>query len=193
MIRRQTTQDLGSDRSVIKSRRRNDHDQQQAQAVNDDVTLHPGDLLAAIMTPRTPDLAPLDRLAVDRGDPRCRVVASGDPDLSDQGVLDLVPGAVVPPVSEVVVDGALGGEVVGEHIPLATSPVDVEDGVEDFPHIHLPRPPGLLRGDERLDDGPLGIGQVRRVGLAHRRVPNRWCVGRTSFHRLNLGLDRVPG
>src|SRR5439155_14948169 len=79
-------------------------------------------------------------------------------------VVDLVEGAVLPPPVEVPPDGALGGQIAGQVTPLAAGAEDVEDGVEDVPHVGLARPPAAGLGREmRLDPFPLGIGDVARV------------------------------
>ena len=132
--------------------------------------LHAADLLAPVVAPLAADLGPLDRLAVDARGPRLGLMPGGLADLTPQGVHHVLPGAVVAPLGEVVVDGALGREVVRQHVPLAARTVDVEDGVEDLSHVHLPRPSGEIDGDERLDQGPLVVTEVGRVGLAH------WCM-----------------
>ncbi len=80
-----------------------------------------------------------------------------------------------------VVDGALGRQVVRQHIPLAAGAVEVEDSVEHLTHVDLPGPADFVDGDQRLDDGPLLIGQVRGVGLTHRGVLRRRRMVRTSW------------
>src|SRR5664279_2853616 len=48
-------------------------------------------------------------------------------------VVDLVQGAVVPPLVEVPPDRAPGREVLGDVSPMAAGAEDVEDGVDDVP------------------------------------------------------------
>ena len=67
----------------------------------------------------------------------------------------------------------LAREVVREHVPLAAGAGQVEDGVEDLPHVDLAGPPDVEDGDQRLDDGPLLVGQVGGVGLTHRGMLRR--------------------
>ena len=111
-------------------------------AVHHDMPLPPRDLLAPVVAPLAADLGPLDRLAVDAAGARARARRPASPDLPPQGVHDRLPGAVVAPLAEVVVDGALGREVVRQHVPLAAGAVDVEDGVEDLAAC---RPHGACR------------------------------------------------
>ena len=78
----------------------------------------------------------------------------------------MLPGAVIPPGGEVFVDGALGWEVVGEHVPLAARAVEVEHGVDDFSHIGGPRSSaGLSVGDNEGEEFPLFVGEVAGVRL----------------------------
>src|SRR6185503_3216163 len=79
----------------------------------------------------------------------------GDPHLPARGVEHRLPGAVVPPPLEVGEDGALGREVVRQHVPLAAASGLVEDGVEDLPDLDIPGPSQGRDGDQRLQDGPL--------------------------------------
>ena len=77
---------------------------------------------------------------------------------------------------EVAPDGALGGEVAGEVTPLAAGAEDVEDGVDDVPHVGLAGPPAGVDGrDVRLDQGPLPVGEVTGVVV--------------RFHPLSTSLD----
>src|SRR4051794_21194475 len=86
-----------------------------------------------------------------------RQTRRGGSDLPTQGVEDRLPGAVGLPLLEVVVHGALGRQVVREHVPLAAGAVEVEDGVEHLPHLDLAWPSRRIDGDQRLDDDPLII------------------------------------
>ena len=58
----------------------------------------------------------------------------------------------------------LGGKSTGQVAPLASGAEDVEDGVEDVPHVGLAGPPAAGFGREvGLDQGPLGVGEVAGV------------------------------
>ncbi|MBV8074794.1 MAG: recombinase family protein, partial [Planctomycetaceae bacterium] len=164
----QLTQDLGGERLVIGRGDRDHDDQQQPQGVHDDVSLPPGDLLAPVGAPLVGDLGRLDGLAVAAPGAGRRLLPGGDPHLPTQGVEDLLPGAVGLPLGEVVGNGALGRQVVGEQIPLAAAAVEVEDGVEHLPHVDRAGPADGVDGDQGRDDFPLLVGQVGGVGLTHR-------------------------
>ena len=88
-------------------------------------------------------------------------------DLAAEGIVDLFPQATTPPAVEVIAHRALGGEVMGQFVPLAAVGQEVEEGVEDLPQIGLPRRTGWHGGwQQRLEDGPLFVGQITGVGLA---------------------------
>jgi hypothetical protein len=87
-----------------------------------------------------------------------------------QGVVDGLQGAVVPPLVEVAPDGALGREVLGQVTPLAPRAEEVEDGIDHIPEVGLAGPPAGVNRDERLDQGPLLIGDV--AGILISSHPN---------------------
>ena len=127
----------------------------------------PSDLLAPVIPATVGDLGRLDRLAVDARDARIGVVTTGGADLPPQGVEDRLPGPVGLPLGEVVIHRALGRQVVREHVPLAPRTGEIEDGVEHLPHVVGPRPSHTINRDQRLDNRPLFVGQIGRVGLTH--------------------------
>src|SRR5262249_49966201 len=83
---------------------------------------------------------------VDAGGGAWRVGLLGRADLAAQRVVDLVEGAVVPPLVEVTPDGALGREVPGKEAPLAAGAQDVEDGIDHVPQVGLARPAAWVDG-----------------------------------------------
>src|SRR5271166_4460561 len=109
----QLTQDRRRRRPIVDRGRRDHHRQEQPQRIKGDVPLPPADLLAPVVALLTTDLGGFDRLAVDVGDLGRRFAPRGHPDLGTQGIDDPLPGAVVAPLGEVVIDGALG-------LPIAT-------------------------------------------------------------------------
>jgi site-specific DNA recombinase len=164
----QSAQDLRRDRAVVGRGYAHQDHHQQTQGVDDEMTLPPGDLLAPVVPPTVGDLGGLDRLAVDAPGAGVGVTTLGHAELLPQGVEDLLPGAVGLPLGEVVIHRALGRQVVREHVPLAPRACEVEDRVEDLPHVDFPRPSYPVDGDQRLDDRPLIVAQIGGVGLTHR-------------------------
>ena len=90
----------------------------------------------------------------------------GDAHLDPQAIVELFPQAVPAPGAEVIEDGGLGWNVLGQHAPLAPGAVEREDGVEDGSARVLDGPPaGLGLGNERLKALPSEIGEVTGIGL----------------------------
>src|SRR4029079_4570562 len=84
-----------------------------------------------------------------------------------QGVVEGRPGAVVPPLLEVVVNGPPGREVVGQSPPGTAMSAAVEDGIEDLGEVGFSGPPARLgRWGQGLEDGPFGVGQIAGVWFA---------------------------
>ena len=81
-----------------------------------------------------------------------------------QQIVNRLVSAVVTPLGEVVVRGALGRQIMRQIVPLHTGPALVTDGVDDLPHRIAAlmaadrRVRGLPRRDHRLDQRPLRIG-----------------------------------
>lgn len=99
-----------------------------------------------------------------------------DADLLPESRVDLLPGAVQPPVAKLAVGGLPGREVVREHPPRPAGAEVVEDGVHDAPEFGGGGPAALLGAgfgfrEERLQPLPLVVRQVGRVGFAaHDRL-----------------------
>ena len=90
-----------------------------------------------------------------------------DPDTFAQGSVQVLPGAVLRPLVEVVAHCAPIRELPGQQPPLAAGPFQVEQAVDHPPQADRARPPGshrpLRRGQQRLQQRPLGVGQVGRI------------------------------
>src|SRR5919108_6312664 len=69
-----------------------------------------------------------------------------------------------------VIDRALGQQIMRQHVPLTTAPVQIKKRVEDFPHVDLTRVPSAWtrfgRWDQRCHDGPLFVREIRGVLLS---------------------------
>src|SRR5262249_1166975 len=133
--------------------------------IHGDVPLAALDLLVHVGPALLAAFAGGDRLAVDAAGAGGRLALLLAADLLPQRVVDLLQGAVVPPLVEVAPDGALGREVLGQVAPLAAGPHDVEDGVEHVAHRGRAGPAAGVHRDQGLDQGPLLIGQVAGVSL----------------------------
>src|SRR5207302_8545657 len=103
------------------------------------------------------------------GGARRRLPTGPDAGPLAQGIEDLLPGATGVEPLEVVVDGLPGGEVVGQGAPGAALAGAVEQGVDDPTHVGragTTARPG--RRNQGFEDGPLGVGEVARVGFGCR-------------------------
>src|SRR5262245_30507516 len=128
--------------TIIKPRTGNEHGQSQAQRIDQQMPLTPLNLLAAIISPlRTSHLGGLDRLTINaHGTARGCAPRSRTGPLA-QDLDHLGPCPIIAPLDKVVIDRTLGQHIVRQHIPLAATAIQVEQCIQDFPHIDLPRAP----------------------------------------------------
>jgi hypothetical protein len=127
-------------------------------------------LAAGIPALRTAYLGGLDRLTIDADRARRGLTSRGHARLFASRRDHLAPGAVVTPWGQGVIDGALGEEIMGQHIPLTPTPLEISYRVEDFPPIDLARASSALarlgRREQRFHEGPLLVRQVRWIILS---------------------------
>ena len=167
---RDLREQLRSGRAIVEARSRDQHRDQQTERIGQQMPLPSLDFLAAVVAPLFPaDLGRLHRLAVDAGRAGGRFAASCDADLRPQRVDQLLPRAVVAPLGEVVVDRALGEQVVRQHVPLATAAIDKQNRVDDLAQIALPRTPEAVRAIRRQQwrkKAPLFVREIRGISFA---------------------------
>src|SRR5215207_723831 len=127
------------------------------------------DLLATVVTALfSPYRGRLDRLRIHHSCAGLRIPFQANPEVFAESPVDLLPGTVYAPFSEVVVDGGPPREVMGKHAPLATALQEVEDGVQDLTKIVGPRSSVSFGGGQvGLDVAPFSVGKIRRVRLSH--------------------------
>src|ERR1700746_2739142 len=106
--------------------------------------LAPLDFLASIVAPGlAPDLCGLYRLTVDTrsagGGLSPRFPAHPLP----QGSQYLGPGPIITPLCKIVIDAAFRQQVMRQHLPLAATPIQIQERIEDLSHIKLPGPTSL--------------------------------------------------
>ncbi len=133
----------------------------------------------------------LHALAIDARRARRLFAAGRDADLRSQSVHHLLQSLIVTPLGEVVVGGALGGQVVRQHVPplrASRSPLDNDSAlaVDCERTVTLltthNRPPSLIRGRGELaggqaswlaalvlDGGPMAMNNLRER-FARRRA-----------------------
>jgi hypothetical protein len=159
--RLQRLQDVGSGYRIVEGGTADKDDQQQPPDIDTDVAFAALDFLAAILATLATLFGRLHRLTIDTrstggGLLRGRLLFAN---LGAQCLHHLWPRAIVSPRRKVCIDGALGQQIVWQHVPLAPCAVEVQDSVDDCAHVHRSRSPAGLRwGKKRLQDMPLIIG-----------------------------------
>lgn len=79
-------------------------------------------------------------------------------------MMDALQRAVPVPQVEIVVDRALGRKVLGQPLPLAARPQNVEDGVEHLADIDLAPAPAALGGwDQRRGQRPFRVRHIAGI------------------------------
>lgn len=137
------------------------HHEKQANAVDQDVTLAPIDLLTSVEPPLVADFGALDRLAVNDRRAGLSLASLRQPGKFPQLLVDLLPQSVLLPAAEVVVNGRPRSEVRGKVAPLTSGLDHVEDRVDQFAEGMLARSsPFRCLGEEIIDESPLRIGEV---------------------------------
>jgi len=84
------------------------------------------------------------------------LATSGPTGLRSQVVVQLLPGAVVAPTTEVGPGRAPRDEVTRDHPPLSATPGHVTDGIDDGAQVGARPAKRFGHGQERLQDRPLG-------------------------------------
>jgi len=140
----------------------------QAQRSDQQMPLAPVDFLATILPALgASHLGGLDRLALDARGTGGGLAPRFHAGPFAQRLDQLCPCPVVAPLGKGVIHGALGEQIVRQHIPLAAAAVQVEQRIEDFAHVHLTRAPAscvLLGGwDHRSQYRPLLVRQIRGI------------------------------
>src|SRR5262249_31934970 len=98
---------------------------------------------------------------------RRRLASQVPPGPLAQGRVDLLPDAVVAPDPKVVKGRLPGRQVVGQSPPLVAPAHHVQNRIDDLaPAVARWAATGLDGGHERLQDRPLGVAQVARIGFA---------------------------
>src|SRR5437870_9835915 len=150
---------------IIETSTGNEDGKQQAQRIDQQMPLASFDVLAPIIAALgAPHFGGLDRLAIDACGTGGMLAPRFHAGSFAQGLHHLGPCLVVAPLGKVVIDGTCGQQIMRQHIPLAATSVQVEQCIQDFPQVYLPRAPSLcvlLGGwDHRFHNRPLLVRQI---------------------------------
>ena len=104
-------------------------------------------------------------LTIDTGGGAGRIRFLGSANLAAEGVVDVVEGAIMPPLVEVPPGGTLGWEMLEQVTSLATGSQDVQDDIDDIAEVGRAWRPAGVNREVRLDQRPLRVGDVAGVGL----------------------------
>ena len=149
---------------VVDVRSRHEHRENHPERVGDDVPLSPVYFFVSVVADLFAAARGLGTLRVDATCRRLGFAAFGFTNFHDQSRVDPVPGLIEAEPHIVVVNRPPPREVVGECPPSAAFAGDVEQRIDDEAHVVLPGAAPLAgRGNERLDEGPLGVGQTAGV------------------------------
>jgi hypothetical protein len=81
-----------------------------------------------------------------------------------QGIVHGFPDTLFAPGTEVAIHCLPGRKIVGQHAPGAATPQNIENGIDDFSHVHpSDTATSFRRWDEWFQDEPLDIVQIAGV------------------------------
>jgi len=147
--------------------------QQMAFHIHHHVAFAPLQSLPAVPADRLGRFRGLDRLAIDNPGGGLRVPPQPPPTLFPQAVRDGFQRAVRGPLDEVVVPGGARRQIVRQVAPGAARLLEVQECVHDLAQWDGCGAPWTARfafPQQRLQQRPLGVGQVTRVRGAARRA-----------------------
>src|SRR2546423_371385 len=143
---------------------RDDH---QAQRIDQQMALATVYILRFIKASLfTADFCRLNTLAIKDCRRRRRLAPDALAQAFAQAVVDGFPSACHAPPPEIVIDALVVWKILRQHRPSDTAADQIEDGVEDFPHIERARSStGFRFWDESFNMIPFPIGQVAWVSF----------------------------
>lgn len=103
--------------------------------------------------------ASLDGLAIQTACGGMLVPSRKTSHLRPQRVMDALPGAISTPLAKISVDALPFGILLGQHAPLDAAHRNVQDGIDDLPHIQAAgSSTRFRRWNHFLDNVPLAVG-----------------------------------
>jgi hypothetical protein len=124
------------------------------------------DQLAVIKAALTSYGSGFDTLAVQTARRGMLMPIGATAHLGSQGVVDALPGSIIAPDAEVVVDALPSRIVLGQHAPLGARDENIQDRIDDLAHIQAARPTtGFGSRDQIFDTIPVAVSQIGGVCL----------------------------
>lgn len=146
--------------------------QDQAASIDQDVTLATIDPFGTVVAADSANAGRANRLAIDDGSTRLRVAADTDAELLTQDTVEVLPGAVQAPKTEVVIGGLPSWELVRKQPPGTAAPHNVEDGIQDLTDRVQSRSANAPGWRQKwLEPRELGVRQVGQVGSPQGQTP----------------------
>jgi hypothetical protein len=112
-----------------------DHGQEQAHRINEDMPLSSRDLFAGIIPAHTRYGGRFDTLTIETASGWVFVPACLSPHRRPQRVMNALPRAIIAPAAEIIIHTLPMGVLLWEHPPLDTAHDDIHEGIDDLAHI----------------------------------------------------------
>lgn len=164
----ESSQQLVSCIPVLEVGRQDYHHEDQADGIDQDVSLATIDLFACVVAAFFAHLRAFDGLAVDNRSAGLGFASFELAQVFSQVIVNFFQEPIDLPETEVMIDRAPRGEVLGQVAPLATGFHDIEDRVEQLPEGMHPWPAVFGRlGEAVIDVLPFVVSEVRCI--SHRK------------------------
>ena len=168
--------------------------QDETTSIDQDVALAAIDAFGAIVATYTTYTGCPDGLAINDRCARFRVAPDAGAQLFAKYRVQMLPRAVQPPQTEVVIGRLPRRELVREQSPCASTPHDVKDCVQDFAERVQPRSTNTLgRREQRVQASELIVCQVGQVGSPQSQTPAIVPVKPARFPVFRQFLGRFAG
>jgi hypothetical protein len=111
-------------------------------------------------------------LTIDDAGAGLAALPNGHPHVAAQQLMHTLPGAIIPPAPEILIDNLPGGKVMRQQAPGTATTQDIEDRIQDLTlGIFLGPSTGLGRWDQMLNQGPLSVTEIGWVWFARFHAP----------------------
>ncbi len=126
--------------TVLDRGRRNQHQQQEAQRIDQTMAFTAFHLFGAIKAALFPSTGGFDALTIQNASTRFWVAIKRNPDVFAQVVIDLLQGTIVRPRPKIIIDGIPRGQIVRQHPPLTAGSGHIAQRVDHFAQINFALP-----------------------------------------------------